>query len=78
VDAAGYGALLETYVSGITREDALSERDRRVCKVHEQVPFAGAHQELQESGPFIGNDPSFVRLDGENPSGINTVPASCQ
>jgi hypothetical protein len=78
VDANGFGGLLETYVSGITRADALKERDRRVCKVHEEVSAAGEHQQHQESGPFISNDPSFVRLDGANPSGINTIPASCQ
>ena len=78
VDTAGFGALLETYVSGINRTSALAERDRRVCKVHEEVQAAGAHQEHQESGPFISNDPSFIRLDGANPSGISTIPASCQ
>jgi len=78
VDAAGFGGLLETYVSGITRNQTLTERDRRVCKVHEEVPAAGDHQQHQESGPFISNDPSFIRLDGANPSGISTIPASCQ
>lgn len=77
VDAAGFGALLETFVGDITRSDALAERDRRVCKVHESVPAAGAHQQHQESGPFISNDPSFIRLDGTNPAGISTLPASC-
>jgi hypothetical protein len=78
VDAAGFGSLLDTYVTGVTRSEALAERDRRVCKVHEEVPAAGDHQQHQESGPFISNDPSFVRLDGANPSGISTIPASCQ
>jgi len=77
VDATGFGGILETYVDGITRESALAERDRRVCKVHEQVDAAGAHKENASSGNKVSNDPSFVRLDGTNPAGISTIPASC-
>ncbi len=77
VDAAGFGALLETYVQGITRASALAERDRRVCNVHKQVQAAGAHKEQASSGNKISNDPSFIRIDGTNPSGISTMPASC-
>ncbi len=77
VDAAGFGGLLETYVLGITRASALAERDRRVCKVHETVQAAGAHKAQATSGAKVSNDPSFIRLDGTNPSGISTIPANC-
>jgi len=77
VDATGFGGLLETYVTAITRDSALAERDRRVCKVHEEVESAGNHKQHQSSGPFLSNDPSFVRLDGTNPPGISTIPSNC-
>ncbi|MBA2538320.1 MAG: hypothetical protein H0V17_01690 [Deltaproteobacteria bacterium] len=76
VDANGFGALLQTYVDGLERDAILAERDRRVCKVHEEVQPAGAHT-THGMGIRIPNDPSFVRTDGLNPSGTSTLPASC-
>jgi hypothetical protein len=76
VDANGFGALLETYVSGLERSAILAERDRRVCHVLEEVEPATGHTE-HGPGIRISNDPSFVRTEPGNPSGTSTVPAAC-
>jgi hypothetical protein len=74
VDAMGFGDALDAYVTSITsqRSELLSERDRRVCKVIEQVDGVGAHAD-HGSDARIANEPSFVRIPSDGPN-LDTKP----
>jgi hypothetical protein len=78
VDAAGFGGLLETYVTSIeqpaARDALIAERDRRVCYVMSEVEPAQGH-ETHGPGTRVANDPSFVKL--ENGTARDTIPFNC-
>jgi len=79
LDATGFGELLDAHVTSLTgparRVELVTERDRRVCKVHERVEPAGAHAD-HGAGPRIGNDPSFLRIRSDS-TAVSTTPANC-
>jgi len=77
LDANGFGAELQTFVAGITREAARAERDRRVCQVNQTVEAAGDHKQHGATSAFINNAPSFLRMDDAHPMGVSTLPESC-
>lgn len=78
VDANGFGTAIDGYVQQIVGDrDALrAERDRRACKLRQEVEPAGAHNQFG-TGQKINNDPSFLRLPTDGSAGVSTFPLSC-
>jgi hypothetical protein len=75
VDATGFGDAIDAYVGSLPGERAAlaAERDRRVCKVVEEVEGAGAHA---DHGPDarVANQPSFLRVLASGAT-IDTTPS---
>lgn len=76
VDAMGFGNAIDSHVNDLSskRTELRTERDRRICKVKEEVAGVGAHA-THGRARRISNEPSFMRVAPGAEAGTDTTPS---